>query len=99
VQIIKGRWGPFITDGKKNARIPKEREAESMSLAECEELLAAAPDKKPRRGTKKAAAKKAPAKKTAKKATKKKAKKKKTKKKARKKTAKKAAATADAKGD
>jgi len=102
VQIIKGRWGPFITDGKKNARIPKEREADTLSLAECEELLAAAPDKKPRRGAKKAAAKKATAKKaTAKKATakkapatkaaQKKAKKKKAGKKARKKTTKKAA--------
>lgn len=91
VQIIKGRWGPFITDGKKNARIPKEREADTLSLAECEELLAAAPDKKPRRGSKKAAAKKATANKApAKKAAKKKAKKK-ARKKARKKTAKKAA--------
>ncbi|HET6566202.1 MAG TPA: topoisomerase C-terminal repeat-containing protein, partial [Xanthomonadales bacterium] len=87
VQILKGRWGPFITDGKKNARIPKEREADTLSLAECEELLAAAPDKKPRRGAKKAATKKEPVKKAAKKKAKKK-----TKKKATKKTAKKAAA-------
>jgi DNA topoisomerase-1 len=88
VQIVKGRWGPFITDGKKNARIPKEREADTLSLAECEELLAAAPDKKSRRG-KKAAVKKTPAKKAARKKTKKKAKKK-ARKKAKKKAAKKA---------
>ncbi len=98
VQIIKGRWGPFITDGKKNARIPKEREADTLSLAECEELLAAAPDKKPRRGGKKAAskktaAKKAPAKKKAKKKARKKSKKK-AGKKAGKKTTKTAAAKA-----
>jgi len=75
VQILKGRWGPFITDGDKNARMPKDREPDSMSLEECEELLAAAPDK--RRGKKKAR------KKTAKKASSKKAaaKKKSTKKK------------------
>ncbi len=56
IQILKGRWGPFITDGNKNARMPKDREVESMSLEECQALLAAAPDK--RRGKKKAAKKK-----------------------------------------
>lgn len=86
VQILKGRWGPFITDGDKNARIPKDREYESLTLEECMEFLAAAPDKK--RGRKKAK-KKAAGKKTAKKkASKKKAgKKKASKKKASKKTA------------
>jgi DNA topoisomerase-1 len=58
VQIVKGRWGSFITDGKKNARMPKEREPESMTLAECVQALAAAPERKPRRGAKKAATKK-----------------------------------------
>jgi DNA topoisomerase-1 len=76
VQIVKGRWGPFITDGKKNARMPKDREPESMTLAECEEALAAAPERKPRRGAKKAAAKKATTKKTRKKAARKKGRKK-----------------------
>ncbi len=56
VQILKGRWGPYITDGKKNARIPKDREYESLSLEECLELLAAAPEKG--RGRKKASKKK-----------------------------------------
>ncbi len=26
VQVLNGRYGPYITDGEKNARIPKERE-------------------------------------------------------------------------
>jgi DNA topoisomerase-1 len=30
VQILKGRWGPFITDGNKNARMPKERESAAV---------------------------------------------------------------------
>jgi DNA topoisomerase-1 len=64
VQILKGRWGPFISDGKKNARMPKEREVESMTLEECMAALEAAPDK--RRG-KKASKKKTAKKKTAKK--------------------------------
>jgi DNA topoisomerase-1 len=80
VQILKGRWGPFITDGKKNARMPKDREVESLTLEECEAAIEAAPDK--RRG------KKTSKKKTAKKKT---AKKRSSKKKARKKSAKKKA--------
>ena len=79
MQILKGRWGPFITDGSKNARMPKDREPGSMTLEECLAALEAAPD---RRGRKKAAKKKA----TRKKASKKKASKKKV---ARKKTARK----------
>jgi len=91
IQVLNGRYGPYITNKKKNARVPKDREPKSLTLEECEELLAAAPERG-RRGKKKVA-KKAPAKKTArKKATRKKAAKKKTAKKkaAKKKTAKKA---------
>jgi len=91
VQIVKGRWGPFITDGKKNARMPKDREVESLTLEECEAAIEAAPDK--RRG-KKAAKKKTAKKKTSKKRSSKKTAKKKSstrKKTAKKKTTKKAA--------
>jgi DNA topoisomerase-1 len=87
VQILKGRWGPFITDGRKNARMPKEREPESMTIEECLAALEAAPDKRSRKkaSKKKGAKKKAGKKKTGKKkATRKKAGKKKT---ARKRTA------------
>ncbi len=76
IQVLNGRYGPYITDKAKNARVPKDREPKSLTLEECIELLAAAP----LRGRKKVAKKKA----TKKKATKKKASKKKkaTKKKA-----------------
>jgi len=84
IQVLNGRYGPYITDKTKNARVPKDREPKSLTLEECIELLAAAPVRG-RRGKKKAAKKKT-AKKTA---TKKKAAKKKTKKKARKKAKKK----------
>jgi DNA topoisomerase-1 len=46
IQILNGRFGPYITDGKKNARLPKGREPASLTLAECETLLRAAPEKK-----------------------------------------------------
>jgi len=69
IQVLNGRYGPYITDKTKNARVPKDREPKSLSLEECIELLAAAPARG-RRGKKKA--KKKTAKKTAKKKTKKK---------------------------
>ncbi|MDJ0747982.1 MAG: DNA topoisomerase I [Woeseiaceae bacterium] len=85
IQVLNGRYGPYITNKKKNARVPKDREPKSLTLEECVELLAAAPERG-RRGKKKAAQKKTTKKKaTKKKATKKKATKKKTKKKATKK--------------
>lgn len=86
IEILNGRYGPFITDGNKNAKIPKDREPASLTQAECEELIAAAPERK--RGKKKTAKKKVAKKKaTRKKTTKKKAKKKTTKKKTGKKKA------------
>ncbi|MDX1480793.1 MAG: DNA topoisomerase I [Woeseiaceae bacterium] len=80
IQVLNGRYGPYITDKSKNARVPKDREPKSLTLDECRELLAAAPARGRRgkkKAAKKAAAKTAPKKKTArKKAAKKKAKKK-----------------------
>ena len=92
VQVLNGRYGPYITDGDKNARIPKDQDPKELTEAKCLELLAAAPVKKGRFGkktsTKKAAAKAAPKKAAAKKtATKKTATTKATKKTATKKTA------------
>jgi DNA topoisomerase-1 len=46
IQVLKGRYGPYITDGKKNARIPKDLEPVSLTLAQCEQLMAEAPAKK-----------------------------------------------------
>lgn len=65
IQVLKGRYGPYITNGKKNAKIPKDVEPESLDLATCEELIAKAPERKARGGRKSPATKKAPAKKSA----------------------------------
>lgn len=46
IQILNGRFGPYITDGKKNVRLPKGREPGSLSLTECETLVREAPEKK-----------------------------------------------------
>ncbi len=55
IRILNGRYGPYITDGKKNAPIPKSRKPEDLSFDECKQLLeeAASKPKKPRRGAKK----------------------------------------------
>ncbi len=81
IQVLNGRYGPYITDKAKNARVPKDRDPKSLTLDECRELLAAAPARG-RRGKKKASKKKAAKKKTAKKKTAKKKSKKKAAKKA-----------------
>jgi len=89
IQVLNGRYGPYITDKSKNARVPKDREPKSLTLEECKELLAAAPERG-RRGKKKVAKKKVAKKAAKKKVAKKKARKKTRKKAARKKPAKKA---------
>ena len=66
IEVLNGRYGPYITDGTKNAKIPKDKEPKSLTQKECEELLAAAPV---RRGKKKLVKKKAVKKKAVKKKT------------------------------
>jgi DNA topoisomerase-1 len=67
VKILKGRWGPYITDvvTKKNAKIAKDEEALELSLEECQKRLEEAPEpkKRGRAGAKKTVAKKPVAKK------------------------------------
>ena len=66
VQVLNGRFGPYISDGKLNGKIPKDREPSSLSLEETLKLLEETG--KPARkgfGAKKAAVKKAVAKKAA----------------------------------
>jgi DNA topoisomerase I len=43
IQVLNGRFGPYLTDGKRNAKIPKDREPASLSLEECRAMLADAP--------------------------------------------------------
>jgi len=90
IQVLKGRYGPYITNKEKNARVPKDREPNTLTLEECKALLEAAPVRGRRGKKKKVTKKKAAEKKTAtKKKAKKKTKKKKAKKKAKKKVARK----------
>ncbi|HWS76952.1 MAG TPA: DNA topoisomerase I, partial [Thermomonas sp.] len=97
IQVLNGRFGPYLSDGKLNGKIPKDREPASLTLEEAQQFMAET-GKPARKGfgakkaaAKKVAAKKAPAeKKPAKKAVKKAATKKPAKKAAKKVAAKKA---------
>ena len=48
IVVRKGRYGPYVTDGKKNASVPKDRRPEELTLEECRELIAAAPKRRGR---------------------------------------------------
>ena len=39
IQILNGRWGPYIKYKKKNYKIPKTTEAKDLSLEECLEMI------------------------------------------------------------
>ncbi len=69
IQVLKGRYGPFVTDGKRNASVPKDQEPEKLTLEQCRKMLDEAPPKGRRGkfGKKKAGGKKTAAKKTSKK--------------------------------
>src|SRR4029077_14248253 len=43
IQVLNGRYGPYVTDKARNARIPKDRDPKLLTLEECRALLAAAP--------------------------------------------------------
>lgn len=48
IKVLNGRFGPYITDGTKNAKIPKNVEPKSITHDQAKELLAKAPAKKGR---------------------------------------------------
>lgn len=46
IKILNGPYGPYVTDGKKNARIAKDIDPAKLTEAEAKKLLAEAPAKK-----------------------------------------------------
>jgi DNA topoisomerase-1 len=47
-QILNGRWGPYLKAGKKNIRLPRDKEPSEFTLEDCIELEKNPPQ--PRRG-------------------------------------------------
>jgi DNA topoisomerase-1 len=43
ISVVNGQYGPYITDGKKNAKIPKDQDPKKLTEAECKKLLDEAP--------------------------------------------------------
>ncbi len=48
IKVLNGRFGPYITDGKKNAKIPKDTDPVKITHDEAKKLLADAPNGKKR---------------------------------------------------
>lgn len=46
IKVMRGRFGPYITDGRKRVKIPKDQEAETLTAPRCRELIAEAPEPK-----------------------------------------------------
>lgn len=68
VQVLNGRYGPYIKIGRQNYKIPKDVEPKDLSLEDCLKIAEESPKKaRGAKGGKKAPAKKKPAAKKAKK--------------------------------
>jgi DNA topoisomerase-1 len=52
VKVLNGRWGPYIEFGKQNVKIPKDKDPQTLTFAECK-ALADADAKAPKKGGKK----------------------------------------------
>lgn len=50
IQVLNGRWGPYIKLGKDNYKIPKGKEAESLTYAETLEIIESQPDAGKKKG-------------------------------------------------
>ena len=49
IKVLNGRFGPYITDGTKNAKVPKDTDPKTITHEQALELLKAAPAKNARR--------------------------------------------------
>jgi len=45
IQVLNGRYGPYVTNGKKNAKIPKDREPKSITIEEARVMIEQAPER------------------------------------------------------
>jgi DNA topoisomerase-1 len=45
IQVLNGRYGPYVTNGKKNAKIPKDRDPKSITLEEAKVMIEQAPER------------------------------------------------------
>ncbi|MFP4154100.1 MAG: DNA topoisomerase I [Halothiobacillaceae bacterium] len=50
IEVLNGRYGPYVTDGKKNAKVPKDVDPKALSEQQCLKMIEEAPERKGRRG-------------------------------------------------
>jgi DNA topoisomerase-1 len=56
IKVLRGMYGPYVTDGKTNVKIPKEVDPKSITEEKAKKMLAEAPKRPKRRFAKRAAA-------------------------------------------
>jgi DNA topoisomerase-1 len=49
IQVLNGRYGPYVTDGAKNAKVPKDDDPQKIDLEKAKDLLEKAPAKRGKR--------------------------------------------------
>lgn len=49
IQVLNGRYGPYIKQGRKNYKIPKDKDAQTLTKEDCLEIMANQPAPKGRR--------------------------------------------------
>jgi DNA topoisomerase I len=53
IEVLNGRFGPYIKQGKNNYKIPKGTDPKTLTEEDCKAIISATPDKKPARKAKK----------------------------------------------
>jgi DNA topoisomerase-1 len=54
IEVLNGRFGPYIKQGKENYKIPKGTDPLTLTEEDCQKLITEAPPKKAFKGKKKA---------------------------------------------
>ncbi|MCF7912391.1 MAG: type I DNA topoisomerase [Candidatus Cloacimonetes bacterium] len=52
LKVLKGKWGPYLTFGRKNYKIPAEYDPENLSYEDCRKIISAAPDPRKKKSRK-----------------------------------------------
>lgn len=53
IQVLNGRWGPYISHKKKNYKVPKDKDPKELTLEDCKKIISEAGTKKKNSRTKK----------------------------------------------
>lgn len=56
IKVLNGRFGPYVTDGKKNVKVPKDTDPKQISHEQAKQMIAEAPTTK-RRGARRSSKK------------------------------------------